>query len=413
MIHFHQKTIISKQKSMPMADTSRKKLILTAAEKVMGMKGINARISEIAIAADVNDSIIYHYFKNKEDLLFSVAEQRLKEAREQLEDQLCRITDPESKLRQLISFRLKYLQNNRDYAKLLMFECRSNLHFYKHPTFDRSLWFLKKLGEIIKSGMECGDFAENINIWLVQDTVFGLLDILNIQALLSGKEFTEDDFKDVMDLILPIVRKSKKALASNKKLRIISAAERIFAKKGYESAKIQDISRLAGVADGTVYDHFKNKEDLLFSVLQEGFHPSSLKRGFQAHLTDGEPSSEAPVSVARLQKFIRRHFLICLTQPSYAKILILHGIYNKQFYSSASYSDFDNYMNGIYPILDQGKTDGSIRSEVNNRHFKNLILGAFSHITLRWLVTKAEVNLDKIGEINKMVQILTDSVVVH
>ena len=124
---------------------SKKGQILKAAEKVMGKKGMDARISQIAELANINQSVIYHYYKNKEDLLFSVAEEHLVKMRNEMEDQLFGIKDPESKLRKLLWFRISYLNKNRDYGGLYLFECRSNLNFYKHAAFNRTLWFMAKL----------------------------------------------------------------------------------------------------------------------------------------------------------------------------------------------------------------------------------------------------------------------------
>jgi len=55
-------------------DTSKKiSQILNAAEEVMSEKGLqNSSIAEIAKKAEVTDSLIYNYFKGKEDLLFSI-----------------------------------------------------------------------------------------------------------------------------------------------------------------------------------------------------------------------------------------------------------------------------------------------------------------------------------------------------
>src|SRR5919197_4648891 len=47
---------------------------------------------------------------------------------------------------------------------------------------------------------------------------------------------------------------------------ILRAAARVFARSGYFNAKVSDVARAAGVADGTVYLYFKNKDDLLTSI---------------------------------------------------------------------------------------------------------------------------------------------------
>ncbi|MBW2102262.1 MAG: TetR/AcrR family transcriptional regulator, partial [Deltaproteobacteria bacterium] len=56
---------------------------------------------------------------------------------------------------------------------------------------------------------------------------------------------------------------------SQKYYRIIEAATRIFAEKGFFQAKVSDIAREAGVADGTIYIYFENKDDILISLFEE------------------------------------------------------------------------------------------------------------------------------------------------
>ena len=53
--------------------------------------------------------------------------------------------------------------------------------------------------------------------------------------------------------------------------RILDAALEIFARKGFHEAKISEIARTAGVADGTIYLYFKNKDDLLIYLFEEQF----------------------------------------------------------------------------------------------------------------------------------------------
>jgi AcrR family transcriptional regulator len=50
---------------------------------------------------------------------------------------------------------------------------------------------------------------------------------------------------------------------------ILEAAEEMFAERGFESAKLQEISRLAGVSMGTIYAIFPGKEDLFRAILDE------------------------------------------------------------------------------------------------------------------------------------------------
>ena len=51
--------------------------------------------------------------------------------------------------------------------------------------------------------------------------------------------------------------------------QIIEAAIVVIAKNGYHTSKVSEIAKQAGVADGTIYLYFNNKEDLLVSVFKE------------------------------------------------------------------------------------------------------------------------------------------------
>ncbi|MEH7367101.1 TetR/AcrR family transcriptional regulator, partial [Priestia megaterium] len=51
--------------------------------------------------------------------------------------------------------------------------------------------------------------------------------------------------------------------------QIIDAAVVVIAENGYHNAQVSKIAKQAGVADGTIYLYFKNKEDVLISLFQE------------------------------------------------------------------------------------------------------------------------------------------------
>ncbi|HNJ41221.1 MAG TPA: helix-turn-helix domain-containing protein, partial [Acidobacteriota bacterium] len=50
---------------------------------------------------------------------------------------------------------------------------------------------------------------------------------------------------------------------------ILRAATKVFARNGFFNSKVADVAREAGVADGTGYLYFKNKDDLLLSIINE------------------------------------------------------------------------------------------------------------------------------------------------
>ena len=60
---------------------------------------------------------------------------------------------------------------------------------------------------------------------------------------------------------------------SPKRDRILDAAERVFAQRGFFTAKVADIAKEAGVADGTIYLYFRDKESLFQELVRAMLSP--------------------------------------------------------------------------------------------------------------------------------------------
>jgi AcrR family transcriptional regulator len=67
---------------------------------------------------------------------------------------------------------------------------------------------------------------------------------------------------------------ARRALVEERKSQILAAAAKVFARKGYERATIAEIAKEAGVAEGSIYNYFKNKSDLLVSVPRQFVQPA-------------------------------------------------------------------------------------------------------------------------------------------
>lgn len=59
-----------------------------------------------------------------------------------------------------------------------------------------------------------------------------------------------------------------------RKAHILTAAAQVFAEKGFHGATTRDIAQTADIAEGTIYNYFKNKEELLIAIIE---HFASLE----------------------------------------------------------------------------------------------------------------------------------------
>jgi TetR/AcrR family fatty acid metabolism transcriptional regulator len=55
----------------------------------------------------------------------------------------------------------------------------------------------------------------------------------------------------------------------SKKNAILLAATQLFSQKGYDGAAMTELSKMTGAAGGTIFHHFKNKEDLFLNILRD------------------------------------------------------------------------------------------------------------------------------------------------
>jgi TetR/AcrR family fatty acid metabolism transcriptional regulator len=383
---------------------SKKDRILSSAVDIFREKGKNTTISEIGKKAGVTDSIIYHYFKNKEDLLFYSAGEQVKTLTVILNDHLANFHEPVNRLREFMWLQLHYHDKHPNYTNLTIFECRSKKLFFHHESFRYFRDWTRILKGILIEGMNTGVFRNDLFLPVVRDAIFGLLDMESIHSLAAGEtKEAHPDIDDIMTLILPMIcrREQKKENEWDKARRIRLTAERIFAEKGYDGTTTLDISKAAGVAEGTLYEYFKNKEDLLFST---------IGNRLETHLGIFKEISTRQSPLRRLKQMIQHHFFLYLSQPGFMKVFIFEGLFNKRFYKSSARRRYCSYVSALYPVLDQGKKNGSIRPEINNRIFKNLFMGIVGHITLRWHFRQDDPNIDKFSEINEAVSLLIRAV---
>jgi TetR/AcrR family fatty acid metabolism transcriptional regulator len=81
----------------------------------------------------------------------------------------------------------------------------------------------------------------------------------------------------------------------DKKQKIMYAASRIFAQKGYYQAKMEEIAREAEVGKGTVYEYFASKQDLFLDLLSTGmkYYREALAEGVNPTLSCTEKLRQA------------------------------------------------------------------------------------------------------------------------
>lgn len=377
---------------------------MKAAEEIISQKGIvETTISEIAHKAKVADSIIYQFFKGKQDLLFSIPAEREEEYFSLLDEHLQGISDVESRLSKMIWFYLRYLDAHPNYANILFFECLSSKDFYLSDGYCIIRKFSAIVLEALKQGAAKGRFNASLDLHLVRDVILGTLgcECVTCFALGETKE-TAPDHEKIMRLVRAMIL-PKEEPEKSKPDMILRAAEKIFAENGFTKAKVSEIAKLAGVAEGTVYEYFGNKEDLLLSI---------PVKHFERYTEDLLQVFEIQTPLKKLRRFIGHYFSLFLTDPDFLQVFLIQLQLSKRYYGTKEYDSFKDYFQTFEHVVEEGKEEGCFREDVDSRVFRNMFIGSFNNLALRWFILGADKHFDKMEKINQVTDLLCFAVTV-
>lgn len=159
----------------------------------------------------------------------------------------------------------------------------------------------------------------------------------------------------------------------------MKAAISVLADRGFHSTKIRDIAQKAGVADGTIYLYFKNKDELLIQLFEE-----VMQRALGIFRREMD-LSEAPQR--QLQKFLRTHLLMVKEEPEMAQIISVVLRQSVSFIREYENPLFGEYLKLIRQILSSGVEQGEFRRDLDFTVVERAIFGAMDEISLAWLLS--------------------------
>ncbi len=177
-----------------------------------------------------------------------------------------------------------------------------------------------------------------------------------------------------------MARRSSGRNATGKRERILQAAIKIFSEKGFFNAKVSEIAASAGVADGTIYLYFKNKDDLLISLFEEkmGEVVEDVRRRV----------AEIPGALDQLRLFIHNHMGLLVREAGLIEVIQVELRQSNKFMKEYIPVRFLEYLDVISGILEQGKREGVFRGDLNVTVARRAIFGALDEIALAYILSK-------------------------
>lgn len=188
----------------------KREAILRAAITVFAHNGyFNSKVADIAREAGVADGTVYLYFKSKEEILHSIFDRSVDEALSAAREQIALITDPRDKLRRIALLHLERLGADRDLAVVFQVELRGSTKFMEEFSAAGFAEYLALIRTTFEEGQRAGVFRSDLNSNVVAKIVFGALDEMATNWILSKRRYKLAPMADqVLDILFNGVKAS-------------------------------------------------------------------------------------------------------------------------------------------------------------------------------------------------------------
>ncbi len=190
--------------------------------------------------------------------------------------------------------------------------------------------------------------------------------------------------------------RKKSVIPVDYKNKILAAAIKVFAQKGYNNTTMSDVSIQAKVGIGTLYNYFRNKDDLLLNCMKKTIE-DEIQLVKQASDKEKDP-------IDKLHTFFIKHTELVINKPYIARFLVCELRQSESFYKrNPAYNPMNFYLDYIRELLNTAIASGRIR-KIDVDAFAYMALGSMDMILTQWLISGK--TLDVIPLINNLRDIL-------
>ncbi|MBR3206798.1 MAG: TetR/AcrR family transcriptional regulator [Bacillus sp. (in: Bacteria)] len=175
-----------------------------------------------------------------------------------------------------------------------------------------------------------------------------------------------------------------------KYMQIIDAAVVVIAENGYHQSQVSKIAKQAGVADGTIYLYFKNKEDILISLFKE-----KMGQFIERMETDIQ---KKPSAKEKLLLLIEEHFRMLAQNHHLALVTQLELRQSNLELRQKINEVLKGYLNMLDSILTEGKKTGEFRQNLDVRLARQMVFGTIDETATTWVMNDQKYDLPALAE---------------
>ena len=173
------------------AIADKREAILRSAIRVFSQNGyFNSKVADIAREAGIADGTVYLYFKSKEEILHSIFDRAMEEFISDGKKEIAEIKKADKRLQRIAQLHLEKLGADRDLAIVFQVELRGSIKFMQEFSAAGFAEYLDIIQQTIVEGQNTGIFRKNLNPTICAKILFGALDEMVTNWILSPKPYS-------------------------------------------------------------------------------------------------------------------------------------------------------------------------------------------------------------------------------
>lgn len=170
------------------------------------------------------------------------------------------------------------------------------------------------------------------------------------------------------------------------RVKILDAAAVVFARRGYEAAKVEEITAECGIAKGALYGHFASKQDLFQTILLEQVNRRIAETA--AQLAPGLSFRESILCI------LDSSWSSCRTDPTWSPLFAEFWALSTRndWARDAAATMFDHCAAALGRFLSHAKRQGLVRADLDEDRTCRLLLALNDGLVVQWQAQPASVD---------------------
>ena len=180
----------SREAAVPDRIDKRQALLRAAIDTFAARGFFHAQVADVARTAGVAAGTVYLYFRSKDDLLISIFEMVMKDAIAAGRKSIATLPDPVAQLRAIARLHLDRMGRDRALAVVFQVELRQSTKFMERFSATHLREYLGIIRDVIAGGQAQGVFRQDLNPTLASKLLFGMLDEMATNWILSRRRYS-------------------------------------------------------------------------------------------------------------------------------------------------------------------------------------------------------------------------------